>query len=99
MDIVDPKSEWSGEAYSKTQEMSLPPDWKKAYDGEGRSYYYHVVTRFVQNQVPNFLVHSCVTVQESIFFLNIAKVLINDTTFYFMVVWESIVKLPNFSFQ
>ena len=43
MDIVDP-----GEAYNKTQEVPLPPDWKKAYDGEGRAYYYHVVTRFVQ---------------------------------------------------
>ena len=48
MDIVDPKSEWAGEAFNKTQEVSLPPDWKKAYDGEGRAYYYHVVTRFVQ---------------------------------------------------
>ena len=41
-------SEWAAyDAYDKTQEMPLPPDWKRAYDGEGRAYYYHIVTRFV----------------------------------------------------
>lgn len=44
---VDVKSKWSSETYSKTQEVHLPPDWKKAYDGEGRAYFYHVVTRLV----------------------------------------------------
>ena len=50
MDIVDPTSEWSGDPH-KTQEPSLPPDWKKAFDGEGRAYYYHVVTRLVKLDV------------------------------------------------
>jgi hypothetical protein len=45
MNMVDPKLEWSGETYNKAQDVPLPSDWKKAYDGEGRAYYYHVVTR------------------------------------------------------
>ncbi|XP_046859612.1 histone-lysine N-methyltransferase SETD2-like isoform X2 [Xenia sp. Carnegie-2017] len=46
-------SEWAAyDAYDKTQEMPLPPDWKRAYDGEGRAYYYHIVTRQTQWEPP-----------------------------------------------
>ena len=48
MDIVDPKKEWSAETFNKSKEGTLPPEWKKAYDGDGRAYYYHVVTRYVK---------------------------------------------------
>ena len=47
MDIVDLKKEWSNETLSKSKEGGLPPEWKKAYDGDGRAYYYHVVTRYI----------------------------------------------------
>ncbi|XP_028393284.1 histone-lysine N-methyltransferase SETD2-like isoform X2 [Dendronephthya gigantea] len=51
MEIVDLTSEWAGK-YKKTQEGTLPSDWKKAYDGEGRAYYYHVITRQTQWEPP-----------------------------------------------
>jgi len=31
---------------------TLPPDWKSAKDAEGRTYYYHKVTRQTQWEVP-----------------------------------------------
>ena len=50
MEIVDLNStEWQGK-FKKTQEGTLPSDWKKAYDGEGRAYYYHVITRLVKSK-------------------------------------------------
>lgn len=36
----------------KPRDVSLPSDWKLAYDGEGRAYYYHVVTRQTQWDPP-----------------------------------------------
>ena len=37
--------DWSAKSLSKPRDVSLPSDWKLAYDGEGRAYYYHVLTR------------------------------------------------------
>lgn len=48
-DISSNSDRWSADPLSKPRDVSLPPGWKMAYDGEGRAYYYHVVTRLVEN--------------------------------------------------